>query len=284
VTLVRTREEALALVDSALAQFDEQMVGVLAQATVVANGAVQQAEGVVRNCQTKVGALEVVVAAAKEEERRRLQAELIRAREQLKQASRTSKRVADVFEGVRALQRSYAQQYSPIVAAGRGNLAGRVVAVQEYLSGGSGGSGGGSSGSGRAVPGGLGTVLAGLGMTSLSVSAAEADLDDNPIRDGFERHGLSRADYRWAVQTWNDTVGPGLARGMTRDDFAARDNGEPPAASCRRTADVFDMFLGPHAITVDRMPDGSLNIGDGYHRLQIARELGIKDLPGRVHE
>jgi hypothetical protein len=282
VTLVRTREEALTLVDSALAKFDEQVGGCLAQATAVANMAVQQAAGVVRRCETKVCALEAVLAAAEEEERRRIQAELIRAREQLNQARRAQRRVADVCEGVRTIQRSYAQQCSPIVAAGRGHLAGRVGAVQEYLSGGGGRASGGGGGPSGAGSGGLGAVLAGLGMTSVSVSAA--DLDDTPIRDGFKRGGLSRGDYRWAVQTWNDTVGPGVARGMTRDDFAARDNGQPPAPPLRRTADVYDLFLGSDAIRADRRPDGSLNIINGRHRLQIARELGIKDLPGRVFE
>ncbi len=280
MTPVRTREEALALVASALAKFDEQVGGLLTQATAVAAGAVQQAAGVVRRCETKVRALEAALAAAEEAKRRRMQAELIQAREQLNQARLAHRRVADVSEGARTLQRSYAQQCSPIVAAGRGHLAGRVGAVREYLSGG--GASGGGGGSAGAGSGGLGAVLAGLGMTSVSVTAA--DLDDTPIKDGFTRGGLSRGDYRWAVQTWNDTVGPGVARGMTRDDFAARDNREPPAPPLRRTADVYDIFLGSEAIRADRRPDGSLNVINGFHRLQIARELGIKDLPGRVHE
>ncbi|HEY1704275.1 MAG TPA: hypothetical protein VGG75_31660 [Trebonia sp.] len=282
MTLVHTREEALAFVDSALAKFDVQVGGLLTQATAVASGAVQQAEDVVRRCEAKVGALESVSAVAEEEDRRRLQAELVRAREHLNQARRAHRRVADVSEGVRALQRSYALQCSPIVAAGRGNLAGRVGAVQQYLSGGGGGASGESGGSSGAGPNNLGTALAALGMTN--VSATTADLDNTPIQDGFTRGGLSRADYRWAVQTWNDTVGPGIARGMTRNDFAARDNREPPAPSLRRTVDVYDMFLGSDAIRADRRPDGSLNIINGRHRLQIARELGIKDLPGRVFE
>jgi hypothetical protein len=280
VTLVRTREEALALVASALAKFDEQVGGLLTQATAVAAGAVQQAEGVVRRCETKVCALEAALAAAEEAKRRRMQAELIQAREQLNQARRAHRRVADVSEGARTLQRSYAQQCSPIIAAGRAHLAGRVGAVREYLSGG--GASGGGGGSAGAGSGGLGAVLADLGMTSISVTAA--DLDDTPIKDGFTRGGLSRGDYRWAVQTWHDTVGPGVARGMTRNDFAARDNREPPAPPLRRTADVYDIFLGSKAIRAYRRPDGSLNIINGFHRLQIARELGIKDLPGLVSE
>lgn len=279
MSVVRTREEALTLVDAALAKFDNQVCAVLTQAYAVTRSEAQRAESVVKRCANKVGALMTLLTAAQEEDRRRLQAELTRAHERLDQARRAAKRVADVSEGVRALQRSYAQQSSPIVAAGRGYLAGRMVAVQQYLTVAAGASSGGGSTGGPGVSG-PSTALDSLGMTSISVAAA--DLDSNPILDGFTRGGLSRGDYRWAVQTWNDIVGPGVARGMTRDDFVARDNGEPPAPPLRRTTDVYDLFLGGDPIRADRQPDGSLNIVSGRHRLQIARELGISHLPGKV--
>ena len=83
------------------------------------------------------------------------------------------------------------------------------------------------------------------------------------------------------MQTWNDTVGPGVAKGMTRDDFAARDlRGD--AQPLHKTADVYDMFLGTGRIHVARQTDGSLNIVNGRHRFQVARDLGITSLPGQV--
>ena len=146
VTPVRTREEALALVASALSTFDEQVGAVLTQATAVASGALQQAGDAVQRCETKVCALEAVLVAAKQDERQRVQAELVRAREQLNQARRAYRRVADVSGCARTPQRSYAQQCSPILAAARRHLAGRVTAVEQYL----GGRGRGASGSGQA--------------------------------------------------------------------------------------------------------------------------------------
>lgn len=117
------------------------------------------------------------------------------------------------------------------------------------------------------------------GLTALKVN--DADLADTPILGEFGRGGLTRADYRWAVQTWRDVVGPGVANGRSRDDFAAEDvaSGAPPL---RRAADVYDMFLGSDRIRVDRGPDGSLNIINGRHRFDVARELGIDSLPGEV--
>lgn len=126
-----------------------------------------------------------------------------------------------------------------------------------------------------------------MGLADLDVNSA--DLDDNPILDDnrpqgtFGKGGLSRADYRWAVQTWNDTVGPGVAGGKTRDDFVERDS-RSNAQPLRRTADVYDMFLGSDRIRAGRRPDGSLDIVNGRHRLLIARQLGVKSLPCQVSE
>jgi hypothetical protein len=130
-----------------------------------------------------------------------------------------------------------------------------------------------------------GGPFADMSLAELDVSAA--DLEENPILDGdsscetFGRGGLSRADYRWAVQTWNDTVGPCVASGKTREDFAERD-ARSNAKPLRRTADVYDIFLGSDRIRADRRPDGSLNIVNGRHRMLIARELGITHLPGQM--
>ena len=114
-------------------------------------------------------------------------------------------------------------------------------------------------------------------------------MDENPILDDdkakrtFGKGGLSRADYRWAVQTWNDVVGPGVANGQQREAFVERD-AQSNAVPLRRTADVYDMFVGSDRIRADRRADGSINIINGRHRFQIARELGIKTLPGQVFE
>ena len=281
MTIVRTRDEAISLVDSAVARFEEQTLGTLAQARAAARGACDEADNACRRCATKVSALEAALSAADERQARSIQSELIHARAALDQARRASRRIHDVSEAVAQLQRGYVQRTSGIVAAARSNLSGRASAIAEYHGGhGSVSSSEGARTSGRQVGTGLDDALASLGMTSVDVTAT--DLTDNPIQGNFERGGATRADYRWAVQTWNDTVGPGVGRGMSRPDFEARDSqaGAPPL---RKTADVYDMFLGTDSIKVDRRPDGSLNVISGRHRLQIARELGIHSLPGEVY-
>jgi ParB-like chromosome segregation protein Spo0J len=39
---------------------------------------------------------------------------------------------------------------------------------------------------------------------------------------------------------------------------------------------------GSHPNRLDRRPDGTLNVVNGRHRIEIARELGITSLPAQV--
>ena len=160
----------------------------------------------------------------------------------------------------------------------------------DQLIGGSGAKGGGrSAGPGAPVPAAspvssapeaLDARLMSHGMTLIDVSAV--DFSDNPLQGAFGRGGADRSDYDWTVKTWNDVVGPGVARGMTRDDFAAQDSSSG-APALRRTADVYDLFLGDtDRIRASYRPDGSLDLGNGRHRAQAARALGIQWLPAQV--
>jgi len=122
--------------------------------------------------------------------------------------------------------------------------------------------------------------LSDYGLTSVPLD--QVDFSDNPILDDYTGGGLTKADYRWAVETWAQVVGPGHQRGMGRDEFAAWDiaHGAMPP---RSTARVFDLFLGSNRIKISRRLDGSFDVIGGRHRIEVARELGITDLPAEVH-
>jgi hypothetical protein len=283
MTEVRTRDEAIASVDRALQAWSTNVTGILTLAHNGALDAKNEVEGVVRKRANEVAAIETFLAAADDEQRRQLQAKLVRAKEAHEQAGRACIRVSDVAARVAQLSRTHTTLATSQVASARAQLSAMSMALEGYRSGGA-DLGGGLS-SGRSTTRASGGPLASMGLADFDVSAAY--LDENPILDDdrprpiFGKGGLSRADYRWAVQTWNDTVGPGVASGKTREDFAERD-ARSNAQPLRRTADVYDMFLGTDRIRADRQPDGSLNIVNGRHRLLIARELGIKNLPGQV--
>jgi hypothetical protein len=283
MTEVRTRDEAIASVDRALQVWSTNMVGVLTQGQATARAAKDEIERIARRYANEVAAMEALLGAADDEERRQLQAKLVRVREASEKAERARERVGQVEASVARLNRTHVTAATSLVSSARAQLSAMRRALDGYRSGGAdlGGAGSHGGNGGCAGP----TSLAGTGLTDVNVSSA--DLDDNPILDDggrqgtFGKGGLTRADYRWAVQTWNDTVGPGVAAGKSRDDFALRDT-QSSAKPLRRMADVYDMFLGSDPIRVNLQPGGSLNIVNGRHRLLIARELGIKTLPGQV--
>lgn len=272
MTEVRTRDEAIAK-------------GLLAQAGAIARAAYDKAEGAVRKRGIEVAVLTALLEAASPEEKRGVQARLVRAQEASEQARRARLRVTDIQAAVAILNQSHTTVATEQVARARSQLSAMSRALESYrVVEGMTFGGGGSGHVGPASSG--GSTSTGHGLSSVDVSAA--DLGENPILDDhgsqgtFGKGGLSRADYRWAVQTWNDTVGPGVASGKTRDDFADRD-ARSNAPMLRRTADVFDMFLGTDRLRAERRSDGSLHILNGRHRLLIAKELGITNLPGEVH-
>jgi len=283
MTEVVTRDEAIASVDQALQVWSTTVRGVLLQASDVVRAVKERVDRIVQKCAEQVASTETLLAVADEEQRRYFQAQLVRAKEAHDTARRASVRVNDVASRLAQLSRRHTLVGTSQVASARVQLSAMSQALESYRSGGGTFGGGDSSGTRAATTG--GSPIAAMGLADLDVSAA--DLNENPVLDDnrsngtFGKEGLSRADYRWAVQTWNDTVGPGVASGKTREDFAERD-ANSNAQPLRRTADVYDMFLGSDRIRAERQSDGSLNIINGRHRLLIARELGIKNLPGEV--
>lgn len=284
MTEVRTRDEAIAMVDQAMQTWCTNVTGVLTQADAVARAACEEAERVTQRRANEVAAIEACLDSADPRQRRELEAKLVRARDARDQARRAQVRIKDVASSVAQLNRTHTTATTTQVARARVQLSTMSTALESYRSSGASFGGAGSGGSGastRPATGAFGSA----GLSDVDVSAADLEenpiLDDNGAQGAFGKGGLSRADYRWAVQTWNDLVGPGAANGKTREDFAARD-AQSNAQPLRRTADVYDMFLGSERIRADRQGDGSLNILNGRHRLLIARELGIKNLPGDV--
>lgn len=282
MTEVRTQDEALASVDQALQSWSSEVTGILTQAQSAAGAARGDVDSTIRKLANHVAALEALLSAADEEGRQQLQSRLGRATEELENAGRAGARLAQVEARVTRLNRAHVSASGQQVSSARTQLSAMSRALDGYRSSGAGIGGGQASTAG--VPE-ADSAITSTGLTDLDVSSA--DLDDNPILDDnrsqgtFGKGGLSRADYRWAVQTWDDTVGPGVVAGKTREDFATRD-ARSNAQPLRRTANVYDMFLGSDRIRVDRRQDGTLDVVNGRHRLLIARELGIKTLPGQV--
>jgi hypothetical protein len=300
VAEIHTRDEALAAVDAALARWAAASAEVLAGAMTSTRVAQTEADAQVSRRAQRVSELTDALAGLRDDDPLKavIASDLARAKESLETGKRAASSIAGVAARVAALQRSQVRNSQAFAEAARADLTRRGGELGAYrqaeagTAGFLGGFGGGGVGrplgglsvsggaAGRASDGGAGGAswLADHGFTDVDV--ALADYSDNPIVGKFGRGGLTRADYRWAVTTWDDVIRPGLNKGMTRDDFAAQDatRGSRPS---RSYAGVYDMFLGTDPIQIDRRPDGTLHVGSGRHRIEVARELGVTRLPAR---
>lgn len=188
----------------------------------------------------------------------------------------------DLMTRLEAARRRLDGPTASAVFAARADLSRRRRHLEQYRAG----------GGGQGITGAVAVPSPGAAASSPDESLVargleEVPLDeisfaDNPLVGDFGRGGNTLTDYRWALETWETTVRSGIAAGMTRDDFAQRD-AQRSAVPLRRTADVYDMFLGDtDRIRLSLRPGGGYEVTNGRHRIQAARDLGLYSLPASV--
>lgn len=124
----------------------------------------------------------------------------------------------------------------------------------------------------------LSGALADRGMALIPTD--QCSFTNNPITSWAK---TAKSDIMWACETWETKIAPAFAGGVDREAWEAkdRDNGVEPV-SMRRSAGVWDTFLGNDPIVVRPQADGSFYVENGRHRVQAFQELGIKHLPARI--
>ena len=114
------------------------------------------------------------------------------------------------------------------------------------------------------------------GRESIKVSDV---IDDTGKDPSFEK--VSREHVEWGLDRLKGVVEPALRNGKGADYFAARDAAEGLSGE-RSYSGVYNWFYNSdHAIKVTRATGGYV-VTNGYHRLAVAREIGIDTLPATV--
>lgn len=275
MTEVRTRDEAIARLDKGLATWATSVRGVWAQATATTAGVINHIESEARRRKQKLTALQ----RAANRENNWLRAGIAKAEAELANAQAALATAQQAERALLAGRRRIQATIDGDVAGARANLTRKSIQLDRYRHSRMGGTPlGGTPRTGSVI----------LGKNPLPGDLREIDVDelgcaDNPIVGNFGKGRASRSDYAWATETWTTVVAPGIAQGQTRQHFAQRD-AEGGAAPFRRLADVYDLFTGDSRITVSQRSDGSFDVIDGRHRIEVARQLGIRALPARVIE
>lgn len=277
---VRTRDEAIEAIDGALERWRAETIGLWAQAATYVNTAVAGVDGELRAHTARRQAAEAHLSAARTEEEVDRFSRIVQAATAAQLSTYQALQAAtDAQQRFHAAHRRAARVTEELVPPARADLRRRSAHLGTYRSAG-GARSSTSSPSTRGRSSRSGPAVGAYGLEPVAVAAL--DFADNPIIGEFGRGGMKAADYRWLVETWDAVVAPGLARGLTRDDFAARD-AKRDAQPGRRTTDVYDCFLGDtDRIRLTRRPDGSFDVINGRHRIEVARQLGVTSLPGEV--
>jgi hypothetical protein len=114
------------------------------------------------------------------------------------------------------------------------------------------------------------------------VPVDQVDLSDSPVKDTDDFHKVSREEMVEGFRKLEEEVRPAVAEGANGDHFSRLDQerGLDYEHGYRR---VYDAFYGNSAIRLEKAGD-DYNVINGYHRLAVARELGLSTVPARVIE
>ncbi|MFI7000825.1 hypothetical protein [Nocardia sp. NPDC050175] len=93
---------------------------------------------------------------------------------------------------------------------------------------------------------------------------------------------VSPADLEWGLEAFNSVIVNALRLGKGIDYLRDRDANEERYGA-HSYADTYTWFFGENeALQVGRRADGTFEVHNGYHRIWVARRMGLTDIPARV--
>lgn len=115
-----------------------------------------------------------------------------------------------------------------------------------------------------------------------NVPIDKIDLRDSPIDGPEDYHKVSYAEMVDGCKRLNRDVRPQVENGADGDSFAESDaeKGLDYEYGDQR---IYDAFYGNSAIRLEKIDD-TYQVVNGYHRLEVARDLGFTTVPARVIE
>jgi len=218
----------------------------------------------VREWEDEVSRRQHLLANCEPRERRHYEAYLRDAQRELSQVGAFTAQMAPSLL-------SLASDIQGSVEAGAGSLARATGHLSSF------GGSPGSTSSGGVVSGASGGGAIGTdGVELVTFDVDSVDYADNPIGDKWSP---DKASVLWAVEMYDSVVRPGVAASLTKDDFDKLD-ADTGALDYRKLGRVHEM-MHSDPIALDRRADRTMRVADGRHRIQAARELGIRTLPAR---
>ena len=195
-------------------------------------------------------------------------------------ALRMAERARSRFQAPKA---RYVREASRLEGEGKRRLSAMSGDLERYLQAASAGAGVTSANLDKAGSNDGGTGSQGMPDGWEDVPLAAVDDSDSGVTgaESFGK-GYSPEDLTWAFGALHEVVLPAMARGKGLDYFRERDHAEGRIGS-RSYADTYHGFFGKgSAIKLDRRADGRYGVGNGYHRIWVAKRMGLSSVPGWI--
>lgn len=114
------------------------------------------------------------------------------------------------------------------------------------------------------------------------VNVGEVDDADSTVNGPEDFRHMDVATAEWACETVDSVIIPSVRQGHGRDYFERRDAAEGRSEN-RSLARLYDTTFGSNAVTLSASGGGRYEVIGGYHRIWMARRLGVNSIPARVH-
>lgn len=125
-----------------------------------------------------------------------------------------------------------------------------------------------------------GAVQGPTGLIIESVSLDRIDLSDSPVSGAADFRKVSAQQMQNGWQKLRDVVAPAVAQGADGDYFARLDDAQG-LSGADSYKNIYDVFYGANCIALDQVGN-TYHVINGYHRLFIAKQLGITTIPARI--
>ena len=283
-TLVRTALSAVKELDTALVRFEQSALDAQHQTTLRCSAAGVRIAGArdLRRAEHQ-RALAAMQAATNERAAAAAQAACERAQERLVRAERAVRLADQADAALHVALSRFGREANDAIRDGRALLSAARLDLETYLESAGGGVAPGTPplATGPALP----APAASSGVKDAHVKDVQLsaiDTSDREISAADYQKGYSPDDLKWAYHALHEVVMPGVAAGHGRDYFARRDAAEGRQGT-RSYSDTFGGFFGDDAIRLERRGDKYV-VTNGYHRIWIAKQMGLQSVPARVVE
>jgi hypothetical protein len=113
-----------------------------------------------------------------------------------------------------------------------------------------------------------------------AIAVDQIDLTQSPVQGLADFHKITPQEVTIGFQKLQTVVAPAVAQGHGADYFAQLDVAQGLSGE-DGYQHIYEVFYGGDAIRLNKVGN-SYDVVNGYHRLYIARQLGLKSVPAHV--